>query len=152
MGDDVFISAEGIGDLYLSAVLVYFEYPRVFVCIDVYDSKCIFYEMASDDENKDVWLVSKIKESEYYDITNGRSSIQSVYEKGESSNIFSVTKIYGEKDQIILSYDNVESLRTSLPKNDVLADFKVNTSNLNKTAEKARTTSKVSGIGSLSLS
>lgn len=148
MGDDVFISIEDIGELYLSAVLVYFEYPRVFVCIDTYDNKYIFYEMASDDENKDIWLVSQVKESEYYDIINGRSSIQSVYEEGESSNIFSVTKIYGEEDQIIISYDNVESLRISLPKNDVFADSKV----LNEILVKARTTRMVSGIGSLSLS
>lgn len=136
--DDVFMNIEGIGDLYFFDVLLYYEYPRIFVCEDTYDSKYIFYEMASNDENKDVWLVSKIRKPEYYDIIDRKVPIQSVYKNRESLNIFSVTKVYGETDQIIRSYDNVISLKNSLPKNKVFADSKVINDMSNETLKKAK--------------
>lgn len=58
-GKEVFMHIDQLGDLYIYDVLLSYVYPRVFVCLDQYDSRYLFYEMDSEDES-DVWLVGKV--------------------------------------------------------------------------------------------
>ena len=93
---------EEIGNLFLYDVLLSYIYPRVFICEDEFSCKYLFYEMESNDKN-DSWLVTKIRKTDYYDLVDQKKAIQSVYKKATKHDLFSITKIYGETDQIVFS-------------------------------------------------
>ena len=113
-----------IGDLFLYDVLLEFIYPRVFVCEDSFNSKYLFYEMSSD-QDKDVWLVSRISNTEYYDLVDRNKSIQEAYRGKSGFNIFSITKYYNDdKDIIKLSLD-VEEWLKKLPVDPVLSEKEI---------------------------
>ena len=57
---DIFMKVAEFGELYIYDVLLFYIYPRVFVCQDQYECKYLFYEMDSEDDDIDIWLVSKI--------------------------------------------------------------------------------------------
>lgn len=88
---EVFMHVDDFGDLYLYDVLLSFIYPRVFVCVDVFDCRYLFYEMSSDG-GKDIWLVSKITKGEYFDLIDRNMPIQRVYEKKKVGRSFRYPK------------------------------------------------------------
>lgn len=97
---NIFMHVDELGDLYLYDVLLEFIYPRVFVCEDLFNSKYLFYEMSSD-QDRDVWLVTKISNREYYDLIDRNKSIQDAYNGKSGFNLFSITKIYKEEEDLI---------------------------------------------------
>lgn len=120
---EVFIRVQEKGDLYLCDVLLSYIYPRVFVCEDSYNCKYVFWEVSSKD-NKDVWLVAKISKNEYYSLMDCQKAIQEVYKNKAGSDLFSITKIYGEnEDSIELSLDTSEWIK-KLPDMPVFAEKK----------------------------
>ena len=115
----VFMHGPELGDLYLYDVLLSYIYPRVFICEDSNKDKYIFYEVSSKD-NRDVWLVAKVSEEDCYSLAEGKKAIQTAYEN--RTDIFSVTKIYGQsKDTIEISQDVSEWIK-KLPEKPVYAD------------------------------
>ena len=117
--EEVFMHGQELGDLYLYDVLLSYIYPRVFICEDSVKDKYIFYEVSSKD-NRDVWLVSKISDEDCYSLTEGKKAIQTAYEN--RTDIFSVTKTYGQtKDTIEISSDVSEWVK-KLPEKPVYAD------------------------------
>lgn len=117
--EEVFMHGQELGDLYLYDVLLSYIYPRVFICEDSSKDKYIFYEVSSKD-NRDVWLVSKISEEDCYSLVKGEKAIQTAYEN--RTDIFSVTKTYGQsKDTIEISQDVLEWVK-KLPEKPVYAD------------------------------
>lgn len=117
--EEVFMQGKELGDLYLYDVLLSYIYPRVFICEDSSKDKYIFYEMSSKD-NRDVWLVSKISEEDCCSLADGKKAIQTAYEN--RTDIFSVTKTYGQtKDTIEISSDVSEWVK-KLPEKPVYAD------------------------------
>ncbi len=117
---DSFMEIKELGALYIYDVLLSYIYPRIFVCEDEFEGKYLFYEMDSDESN-DIWLVAKIKRSEYYDLVDKKTPVQAVYRKKEARNLFIVNKIYGKRDKIILNRD-YEAWMAYLPKTDVYAE------------------------------
>ena len=117
--EKVFMQGPELGDLYLYDVLLSYIYPRVFICEDSCKKKYIFYEVSSKD-NKDVWLVSKISDEDCCSLAEGKKAIQTVYE--DRTDLFSVTKIYGQsKDTVEISSDVSEWVK-KLPEKPVYAD------------------------------
>ena len=117
--EEVFMHGQELGDLYLYDVLLSYIYPRVFICEDSSKDKYIFYEVSSKD-NRDVWLVSKISEEDCCSLAEGKKAIQTAYEN--RTDIFSVTKTYGQtKDTIEISSDVSEWVK-KLPEKPVYAD------------------------------
>ena len=117
--EEVFMHGQELGDLYLYDVLLSYIYPRVFICEDSVKDKYIFYEVSSKD-NRDVWLVAKISEEDCYSLAEGKKAIQTAYEN--RTDIFSVTKTYGQtKDTIEISSDVSEWVK-KLPEKPVYAD------------------------------
>ena len=117
--EEVFMHGQELGDLYLYDVLLSYIYPRVFICEDSSKDKYIFYEVSSKD-NRDVWLVSKISEEDCCSLAEGKKAIQTAYEG--RTDIFSVTKTYGQtKDTIEISSDVSEWVK-KLPEKPVYAD------------------------------
>lgn len=120
MNDEtVLMHGQELGDLYLYDVLLSYIYPRVFICEDSVKDKYIFYEVSSKD-NKDVWLVSKISEEDCCSLAEGKKVIQTAY--ADRTDLFSVTKTYGQsKDTIEISTDVSEWVK-KLPEKPVYAD------------------------------
>lgn len=120
MSDDkIFMHGPELGNLYLYDVLLSYIYPRIFICEDSNRDKYIFYEVSSKD-NRDVWLVSKISEEDCCSLAEGKKAIQTVY--ADRTNLFSVTKTYGQsKDTVEISSDVSEWVK-KLPEKPVYAD------------------------------
>ena len=115
----VFMQGPELGDLYLYDVLLSYIYPRVFICEDSNKDKYIFYEVSSKD-NKDVWLVAKISDEDCCSLAEGKKAIQTVYE--DRTDLFSVTKTYGQsKDTVEISPD-VSELVKKLPEKPVYSE------------------------------
>lgn len=76
MSENIFIETELFGNLFIYDVLMSYIYPRIFICQDDYECKYLFYDI-SEDEQKDEWIVVKIKKDEYYSIIDGLKSVQS---------------------------------------------------------------------------
>ena len=121
--NELFINVKELGNLYIYDVLLSYIYPRVFVCRDEYDCMYLFYEMDSAND-EDIWLVSKIKKKEYYSLVDRKKSIQKIFEKKNSFEMFSITKEYGDEDIIRLSRNGREWL-SHLPKNEVFSEKKL---------------------------
>lgn len=118
---EIFMEVKELGTLYLYDVLLEYIYPRVFVCEDSYGCKYIFYEVSSRD-NKDIWLVARISKKEYYSLVDRKKMIQKAYEKKTGFNLFSISKIYGDNEDIIeLSLNSTDELIKRLPKKPVYA-------------------------------
>ena len=116
--EEVFMQGQELGDLYLYDVLLSYIYPRVFICEDSLKDKYIFYEVSSKD-NRDVWLVAKISEEDCHSLAEGKKAIQTAYEN--RTDLFSVTKTYGQtKDTIEISSDVSEWVK-KLPEKPVYA-------------------------------
>lgn len=136
---EIFMQTKELGNLYLYDVLLAYIYPRVFVCVDIFDSKYLFYEVSSKD-NKDIWLVAKITKKEYYSLVDKKRPIQKAYEKKNSFNVFSISKTYGEIEDIIdLSFDVKEWIK-KLPGEAVYAEKEIIDDVVQETLEVARET------------
>lgn len=119
--EEVFMHVEQLGDLYMYDILLSYIYPRVFVCEDVYDSKYLFYEVSSKND-KDTWVVAKVSKKEYYALVDRKKAIQKAYEKKTGFSLFSITKTYGETEDIVdLAFDAEEWLK-KLPTKPVYSE------------------------------
>lgn len=80
--EDIFLKVEPIGTLYIKDILLYYIYPRCFVCRNEENKEYIFYEVENYDLT-DVWAVCNISESDLESIKSKKSSIQEIYRKHE---------------------------------------------------------------------
>ena len=135
---EVFMQVAELGDLYLYDVLISYIYPRVFVCEDTYDSKYLFYEVESKN-NKDTWLVTKLAKREYYSLVDRKRSIQKAYENKKGFNLFSISKTYGDIDDIKMNFDAEERIKL-LPTEPVFAEKEILDDVIQETLEVARET------------
>ena len=135
---DIFMHVPQLGDLYIYDVLFAFIYPRAFVCQSEYDCKYLFYEMDSEDD-KDIWLVSKITKKEYYSLVDRKKPIQKAYENKNNFELFSILKDYSNDNRIELVQDGKEWL-SHLPQIPVFAEKEVNDDIANETLAVARET------------
>lgn len=99
--------------LYFVKSLLYYIYPRTFICRSEKDNFYVFYEMISENDI-DTWLVTEMTEEERIALENGSASIQSVYSSGHD--VFCVSYDY-ERDEASASYDpaDTEALVQKLP-------------------------------------
>lgn len=136
---EVFMTVTELGDLYLYDVLLAYIYPRVFVCEDIYDSKYLFYEVGSK-ENKDTWVVAKLTKKEYYSLVDRKKAIQKAYEHKRGFELFSITKTYGDNEDIVeLAYDAKEWIK-KLPVEPVFAEKEILDDVIQETLAVARET------------
>lgn len=136
---EIFMQVKELGDLYLYDVLLEYIYPRVFVCEDIFDSKYLFYEVSSKD-NRDTWIVAKVTKKEYYSLVDRKKSIQKAYEKKSGYNLFTITKSYGEEEDIIELSLDVKEREKKLPKEPVFAEKEIIDDVAEETLEVARET------------
>lgn len=136
---EIFMQVKELGDLYLYDVLLEYIYPRVFVCEDIFDSKYLFYEVSSKD-NRDTWIVAKVTKKEYYSLVDRKKSIQKAYEKKSGYNLFTITKSYGEEEDIIELSLDVKEWEKKLPKEPVFAEKEIIDDVAEETLEVARET------------
>ncbi len=119
---EIFMHVKELGDLYLSDVLLEYIYPRAFICKDVSEDKYLFYEVSSKD-NKDIWLVAKVTEQEYRELLSQKMPIQKAYKS--ENDVFSISKVYGNReDKIELAFD-AETWLDKLPKKLVFSESKL---------------------------
>lgn len=121
--NEVFMHLKEIGNLYIYDVLLSYIYPRVFVCEDEFESKYLFYEVDSS-EDKDTWVVAKIRRKDYYELIDRKKPIQHPYSQPNRKFVFAVEKRYGDKDVLSVSLD-VSRWIDLLPKEDVYAEKEI---------------------------
>lgn len=93
MENEYFLTLRDIGDLTLFDVLINYDYPRVFVCEDVFNTKYLFSECESE-ENYDRWIVQKVSLSRYIQIKTNKISLQKSFINSEEKKYYKVTKNY----------------------------------------------------------
>lgn len=76
--NDIFMSTDKFGDLYLTDILIEYIYPRAFICENNKGESYLFYEINST-EYGDTWYVVKIHESLLQRIKDSSISIQTAY-------------------------------------------------------------------------
>ena len=120
---DIFMKTEQFGDLCIYDVLLNYIYPRVFVCEDEFGCKYLFYEMENQ-KNIDIWFVTKLSQSTYYDLIDKKISIQKVYSKSKIQNLYEIKKIYGDGDNNDTVEVNVGDNKwiSELPKDEVFSE------------------------------
>ena len=107
--------------LYFVRILLYYIYPRAFICRSETGKLYIFYEVMSRNDI-DTWLVAEITEKERVTLENGSIPIQGLY--SSDHDVFSVSYNH-EKEASSASYDpdDTESLVRRLPKNPVYREI-----------------------------
>lgn len=78
------VSLPDLGDLYIKEILLYYIYPRAFVCENDKGTMYLMYELAdiNNTDNTDdtiVWLTVIITLDEYYKLVNCEVAIQDIY-------------------------------------------------------------------------
>lgn len=82
MCKEAFISSlDGLGNLYIKEILLYYIYPRAFVCENDKGTLYLMYELAdiNNTDDTDIWLTVIITPDEYYKLVNCDVSIQDIY-------------------------------------------------------------------------
>lgn len=97
---EIFMSLEEIGNVYIYDILIFYIYPRVFVCQDEYEGKYLFNEI-TEDLNHDKWLVLKIKKSDYYKLIDGKISIQNIFKSYKNSVLLVSKEYFDDKEDVI---------------------------------------------------
>ena len=110
---ELFAKLEHIGPLYLSDIILYYIYPRIFICENDSKEKFLLCEMSNRD-NTDVWLSGKISEKEYESIVRKEKSIQAIYRN--KKDLFSILKKYGkDEDGFEIIHGDMEEWIDKLP-------------------------------------
>ena len=110
---ELFANLDRISPLYLSDIILYYIYPRIFICENDSKEKFLLCEMSNRD-NTDVWLSGKISEEEYESIARKEKSIQTVYRN--MKNLFLILKKYGkDKDEFEIIYGDMKEWVDKLP-------------------------------------
>lgn len=117
LSNEVYFQTEELGTLFLSDILSFYIYPRIFICEDNKDIKYLFYEVIST-ANVDTWLVCRISNEIYVNILEGKTPLQSIYIKASKNNLFFISILYGQKDITIVGTD-VDKLLPLLPTYDI---------------------------------
>ncbi len=136
---EIFMHVKELGDLYLYDVLLAYIYPRVFVCEDIYSTKYLFYEV-DNQNNKDTWVVAKIGKKEYYSLVDRKTPIQKAYEKKQYFSLFTISKRYGEKKDIIELTFEADKWLKKLAKEPVFAEKEATDDAIQETLAVARET------------
>lgn len=110
--EEFLFKSELLGNLYIIDILLYYIYPRCFVCKNEKHQKYLFYEVSSDDKIS-VWVVCGLEDSDLEDIKNKKCSIQDIYKRYEC---IELTYDYETCSSTYILSDNVISM---LPKVDV---------------------------------
>lgn len=113
--EEFLFKSELLGDLYINDILLYYEYPRCFVCKNEKSQEYLFYEVASNDRT-DAWVVCGLSGTDLEDIKSKRCSIQDVYKRHKC---IELTYNYETYSSNYIFFNNVISM---LPKVDVYYD------------------------------
>lgn len=75
------VSLPVLGNLYIKDILLYYIYPRAFVCKNDKGAMYLMYELAdiNNTDDTDVWLTVIITIDEFYKLVNCEVSIQDIY-------------------------------------------------------------------------
>ena len=75
------VSLPVLGNLYIKDILLYYIYPRAFVCENDKGAMYLMYELAdiNNTDDTDVWLTVIITIDEFYKLVNCEVSIQDIY-------------------------------------------------------------------------
>ena len=119
-------SLDGLGNLYIKEVLLYYIYPRAFVCENDKGTMYLMYELAdiNNTDDTDVWLTVIITLDEYYKLVNSEVSIQDIYNL-YPNDTFLIQKDYNTNiSKVLHLHDMVEASEywKQLPKEPVFAE------------------------------
>lgn len=92
---DVFLEkVPGIGTLYLTDVLLFFIYPRGFVCKTGNDENYLLFELADKDNNDiGIWMTVDISKDELFKLKDQQISFQKIFETNKN-NVFLIKHYY----------------------------------------------------------
>lgn len=110
---ELFANLDRIGPLYLSDIILYYIYPRIFICENDSKEKFLLCEMSNRDDT-DIWLSGKISEEEYGSIIKKEKSIQAIYRN--KKDLFLILKKYRkDEDEFEIIYGDMKEWVDKLP-------------------------------------
>lgn len=120
------VSLPVLGDLRIKDILLYFIYPRVFVCENDKGTMYLMYELAdiNNTDDTDIWLTVIITPDEYYKLVNCEVSIQDIYNL-YPNDTFMIKKDYITNiSKVLHLHDMVEAPKywEQLPKEPLFAE------------------------------
>lgn len=91
---DIFLEVPEIGTLYLSDVLLFFIYPRGFVCETDNSKSYLLFELADEDNNDiGIWMAVAISKDELFKLKDQQISFQKIFETNKN-NVFLIKHYY----------------------------------------------------------
>lgn len=120
------VSLPVLGDLCIKDILLYFIYPRAFVCENDKGTMYLMYELAdiNNTDDTDIWLTVIITPDEYYKLLNCEVSIQDIYNL-YPNDTFMIKKDYITNiSKVLHLHDMVEAPKywEQLPKEPLFAE------------------------------
>ena len=120
------VSLPVLGDLRIKDILLYFIYPRAFVCENDKGTLYLMYELAdiNNTDDTDIWLTVIITPDEYYKLVNCEVSIQDIYNL-YPNDTFMIKKDYITNiSKVLHLHDMVEAPKywERLPKEPLFAE------------------------------
>lgn len=120
------VSLPVLGDLRIKDILLYFIYPRAFVCENDKGTMYLMYELAdiNNTDDTDIWLTVIITPDEYYKLLNCEVSIQDIYNL-YPNDTFMIKKDYITNiSKVLHLHDMVEAPKywEQLPKEPLFAE------------------------------
>lgn len=120
------VSLPVLGDLRIKNILLYFIYPRAFVCENDKGTMYLMYELAdiNNTDDTDIWLTVIITPDEYYKLVNCEVSIQDIYNL-YPNDTFMIKKDYITNiSKVLHLHDMVEAPKywEQLPKEPLFAE------------------------------
>lgn len=120
------VSLPVLGDLRIKDILLYFIYPRAFVCENDKGTMYLMYELAdiNNTDDTDIWLTVIITPDEYYKLVNCEVSIQDIYNL-YPNDTFMIKKDYITNiSKVLHLHDMVEAPKywEQLPKEPLFAE------------------------------
>lgn len=115
MNSDPFITIKQFGDLSITRVFTYYDYPRVFVCEDVIGTKYLFSQSDFDD-TWDEWVVVPISHNKFFNLCASQLTLDEALNTSESGKFYLISKDYKtNKVDVIESKDPYPDKVTRYP-------------------------------------
>lgn len=120
--NDVFLETKEFGNLYYKDTLLYYIYPRVFICKkNTSNELFLFYEMESGG-SYDVWLMTGISNDEYWNLVGRRVPLQDIFKSKPEADLCTVKNVYGQDDDITTITRDGKKWLSELPEKPVYAE------------------------------
>jgi len=94
--NEMFINTNRTGTLYLSEVLVKYDFPIVFICKNIMNDKFLFYKY-NDEDSIDNWIVTRVTVNDIIRLKSNKITLDEVFNNTLLKEIYYINYDYSDK-------------------------------------------------------